>query len=453
MVVLMSNLDLNFVCRTFQAACNGHAVFTRVVTDSRIVEKGDLFFALSGERFDGHDYVRDVTAKGAWAVVSRADCVGLPQTVAVSDTLAALQQLAQAWRQEINPLVLGITGSSGKTTVKEMTACVLRHTFGEEAVLATAGNFNNHIGLPLTLLSLQPHHRFAVIEMGMSGFGELDLLTRLAAPNVAVVNNAQRAHVGCGFNGVADIARAKSEIYHGLPSDGVAVVPIEDAHADILQQGISGCLKTTFGIHNGDFHADDIQAAPLSTSFQLVHGADRTAVCLPVPGLHNVHNAVAAAVLAHAAGLSLPQIADGLSVFTNIKGRLNIRAGQNGSTLIDDTYNANPESMKAALDVLVGMDGAPYFVMGDIGELGEDAAPAMHAEVGAYARDKGVQKAWFVGKNSRYAAEAFGANGCWFADKDALLADLLPQLNSQAVVLIKGSRFMKMETVVATVAA
>lgn len=450
----MSILDLNFVCRVFQTACAENAVFRRVITDSREAAAGDLFFALAGERFDGHDYVREVTEKGAWAVVARRDCVGLPRTIAVDDTLRALQLLAQAWRRVINPLVLGITGSSGKTTVKEMLACILRHAFGNDTVLATAGNFNNHIGLPLTLLSLRSQHRFAVIEMGMSGFGELDLLTRLAEPDAAVVNNAQRAHVGCGFNGVADIARAKSEIYHGVRAEGLAVLPIEDAHADILAQGVDAAVrKTTFGIHRGDFHAEAVQTAAMSVEFRLVYGNHQAAVHLPVPGLHNVHNAVAAAVLAHFAGLDLAQIADGLADFVNIKGRLNIRAGKNGSTLLDDTYNANPESMKAALDVLAGMDGTPWFVMGDIGELGEDAAPAMHAEVGAYARVKGIRRAWFVGKNCRYAAEVFGAGGQWFADKDMLVADLLPQLAADNVVLVKGSRFMKMETVVVAAAA
>lgn len=446
----MKTLDLNFICQALNlpAPTQNQAV-TRIVTDSRDIQSGDVFFALAGERFDAHDFVADVLSRGAAAaVVSREDCAWLEGALQVEDTLAALQTLAQAWRNEIDPFVFGITGSSGKTTVKEMLAAVLRHSFGEATVLATAGNFNNHIGLPLTLLKLNENHRYAVIEMGMNHFGELSLLTRLAQPDTALVNNALRAHVGCGFDGVGDIAKAKSEIYEGLAADGIALIPCEDPNLATFQAATGRLNTQTFGAESGDVHAENIVLKPLSCEFDLVRGNERAAVVLPVPGRHNVANAGAAAALALAAGLSLQQVSDGLKDFSNIKGRLQIKQGMKGSTLIDDTYNANPDSMKAALDVLAALPAPRVFVMGDMGELGEDEAAAMHAEVGAYARDKGIEAAYFLGNDSVEAAEKFGAAGLWFAAKDPLIQVLRHDLPEGAHVLVKGSRFMKMEEVV-----
>ncbi len=449
----MDTLDLHFVARTLGLPQPAHNAPTRVITDSRQVREGDVFVALTGETHDGHDFVPAVLAAGAQALVSRADCAALPGALKVADTLAALQTLAAAWRAHINPFVFGITGSSGKTTVKEMLAGILRHRFGEDAVLATAGNFNNHIGLPLTLLKLTSAHRYAVIEMGMNHFGELAALTRIACPDVALVNNALRAHVGCGFEGVGDIAKAKSEIYQGLPENGLALLPQEDANLAVFQAATATWQQRYFGVAQGDIHAENIVLAPLACSFDLVCGNERAAARLPAPGRHNVHNAVAAAALAQTAGLSLPEIADGLAGFANIKGRLNVKAGIKGSTVIDDTYNANPDSMKAALDVLAQLPAPRVFVMGDMGELGEAEAAAMHAEVGAYARDQGIEAAYFVGDYSASAAEAFGGNGLWFTDKDPLMQVLRHDLPAGANVLVKGSRFMQMETVVAALLA
>ena len=451
----MKPLDLNFICQTLDLPMpSENQPVSRIVTDSRDIQDGDVFFALAGERFDAHDFVEDVLAVGATAVVvSREDCAALKGALKVDDTLAALQKLAKAWRENVNPFVLGITGSSGKTTVKEMLAGVLRHRFSDEAVLATAGNFNNHIGLPLTLLKLNEKHRYAVIEMGMNHFGELSLLTRIASPNVALVNNALRAHVGCGFDGVGDIAKAKSEIYEGLLSDGIALIPCEDANIATFEAATAQLNAQTFGVASGDVHAENIELKLLSCEFDLVRDNERVAVVLPVPGRHNVHNAVAAAALALAAGLSLAEVSDGLKNFSNIKGRLNIKQGIKDATLIDDTYNANPDSMKASFDVLAAMPAPRIFVMGDMGELGEDEAAAMHAEVGAYARDKGIEAAYFVGDNSVEAAETFGAEGLWFAAKDPLIQVLSHDLPERATVLVKGSRFMKMEEVIEALAA
>ncbi|MRN37759.1 UDP-N-acetylmuramoyl-tripeptide--D-alanyl-D-alanine ligase [Neisseria sp. N95_16] len=446
----MKPLDLHFICQALNLSMpSENQPVQRIVTDSRDIQSGDVFFALAGEHFDAHDFVGDVLECGAAAVVvSREDCAWLEGALKVEDTLAALQTLAKAWRDNVDPFVFGVTGSSGKTTVKGMLAGVLRHQFGDEAVLATAGNFNNHIGLPLTLLKLNEKHRYAVIEMGMNHFGELSLLTRIAQPDVALVNNALRAHVGCGFDGVGDIAKAKSEIYEGLASDGLALIPCEDANIDTFKAATGRLNVKTFGAESGDVHAENIVLKPLSCEFDLVCGGERAAVVLPVPGKHNVSNACAAAALAHAAGLNLQQISDGLKHFSNIKGRLQIKQGIKGATLIDDTYNANPDSMKAALDVLAALPAPRVFVMGDMGELGEDEAAAMHAEVGAYARDKGIEFAYFVGDDSVEAAETFGADGLWFAAKDPLIQVMSHDLPPNAHVLVKGSRFMKMEEVV-----
>ena len=448
----MPNLDLEFVAQTLNLPAPAHnAAIGRVLIDSRQAQTGDLFVALAGENRDGHDFVADVLSRGAYALVSRDDCAALSGCFAVADTLAALQTLAAAWRREVNPKVFGITGSSGKTTVKEMLAAVLRHAFGADAVLATAGNFNNHIGLPLTLLALRDTHRYAVIEMGMNHAGELAALTRIARPDAALVNNAQRAHVGCGFDGTADIARAKSEIYQGLAADGTALVPIEDAHAGIFQAACAalGVNTQTFGIERGDIHAQNIVLQPFESTFDLVCGSETASVVLPAPGRHNVANACAAAALALQAGVPLSEIAAGLARFTNIKGRLQRKAGIRNSLIIDDSYNANPDSMKAAIDVLAALPSPRIFVMGDMGELGDDEAGAMHAEIGAYARDKGIEAAYFVGDYSVEAAETFGADGLWFAAKDPLIQVITHVLPENASVLVKGSRFMEMEEVVA----
>lgn len=444
-------LDLHFIADTLkQPRLPQNATVQRIVTDSRQIEAGDVFVALAGERFDAHDFVEDVLAKGALAaIVSREDCAALANTFFVPDTLQALQHLAKAWRQAVNPVVLGITGSSGKTTVKEMLATILKQHFGKEAVLATEGNLNNHIGLPLTLLKLRSQHKVAVIEMGMNHFGELALLTDIARPNAALVNNALRAHVGCGFNGVADIALAKSEIYQGLADGGDAWLPIEDEYASVFQAATQGKCQRTFGIDDGDVCAQHITLQPLSSTFNLVINGEQAAVSLPVPGRHNVHNAIAAAALAVSAGLNVHEIADALPHFKNIQGRLNVKVGIRGSTIIDDTYNANPDSMKAAIDVLAALPSPRVWVMGDMGELGADEAAAMHAEIGAYARDKGIEAAYFLGDDSAAAAEAFGVNGLWFADHDPLIQVLAGDLPDGAYVLIKGSRFMRMERVVA----
>ncbi|XXQ67543.1 UDP-N-acetylmuramoyl-tripeptide--D-alanyl-D-alanine ligase [Neisseriaceae bacterium B1] len=452
----MKTLTLSFICQTLNLTQpTENLEFQRVITDSRQAQAGDLFVALIGENHDAHDFVPQVLEKGAWALVSRDDLADVSGCLKVDNTLTALQKIAAKWRDEINPFVFGITGSSGKTTVKEMLATILRHRFGEDAILATAGNFNNHIGLPLTLLNLRENHRHTVIEMGMNHFGELALLTRLARPDIALVNNAMRAHIGCGFNGVDDIARAKSEIYQGVKQDGLAIVPAEDVNLPIFQAACNdlNVRQASFGVDSGDVHAQNMVLNALVSEFDLVCGAESVRVNLPVAGRHNVANACAAASLALAGGCTLSEVAAGLAAFANIKGRLQAKQGKHGGTVLDDTYNANPDSMKSALDVLAALPAPRVFVMGDMGELGEDEAAAMHAEIGTYARDLGIERGYFVGDNAVHAAEVFGDNGLWFADKEPLILVMQPELPQGASVLVKGSRFMKMEDVVAALVA
>lgn len=447
----MNTLTLHFVCQSLHLPLyQSDAPIERVITDSRQAKKGDLFVALIGEKHDAHDFVPQVLSAGAYALVSRDDCAHLSGCLKVEDTLIALQTLAAAWRQESQALVFGITGSSGKTTVKEMLFTILKEAFGEKAVLATKGNFNNHIGLPLTLLNLNANHRYAVIEMGMSGFGELACLTRLAKPDIALVNNAMRAHIGCGFNGIDDIARAKSEIYQGLCAPkGIAILPQEDANKPIFQAASESFIQHSFGLHSGDVHAENIRLNELSSDFVLCFGDEKIQIHLPVAGEHNIANACAAAALALAAELTLDQIQQGLRVFSNIKGRLNHLRGQHGGLIIDDTYNANPDSMKAALNVLANLPKPQVFIMGDMGELGDAESEKMHAEIGEYARHQKIDLAIFIGKDARFAAESFAQNALCFENKEAFLTTLNHdfRLPENASVLVKGSRFMQMEKV------
>ncbi|TIC86072.1 UDP-N-acetylmuramoyl-tripeptide--D-alanyl-D-alanine ligase [Crenobacter intestini] len=423
----------------------------RVVTDSRTAGEGDLFVALKGERFDAHDFVADVVARGACALV-RDDFVldGAP-LIRVADTRLALGRLAAGWAARQGARRVGITGSNGKTTVKEMVAAVLRHVAGSDAVLATAGNFNNDIGLPLTLLSIRPAHRFAVLEMGMNHAGELTYLASLARPEAALVNNAMRAHIG-HFGSVEAIAHAKAEIFSGLADTGTAIVNADDAHAALFASAAGDRPRLAFGLGEGaDVTARSVLLAADACRFVLVTPQGEAEVKLSAAGEHNVRNALAAAALCVALGLEPGQIAAGLATFGGVKGRLQLTQAACGARLIDDTYNANTDSMKAAVRVLAAYPAPRFFVMGDIGELGE-GAPALHAEVGAAAREAGIEHFYTLGELARHAAAAFGEGAASFDDVDALTTELEKALTKDATVLVKGSRFMRMERVVAALA-
>lgn len=422
----------------------GSVEFLRVSTDSRDVRPGDLFVALKGDHFDGHAFVAQALASGAVAAL-----VSEPQPgacIVVKDTLAALGTLAAFWRKRFaETVVIGVTGSNGKTTVKEMIAAILAAHAGAESVHATRGNLNNHIGLPLTLLAMQPQHKFVVAEMGMNHFGEIAYLTRIACPDVAVITNAGNAHLEM-LGSVEGVARAKGEIFEGLSARGGAVINVDDAQAGLWKQLAGEQRQITFGLQNADVSAQEVEVTEEGSRFVLVTSAGCESVRLPAPGLHNVRNALAAAAVTGALGVPVSTIARALSGYQGVKGRLESKRAFNGARLIDDTYNANPDSMRAAVDVLSAWAGKKVLVLGDMGEVGADA-PQRHAEIGAYAEANGIDALYVVGENMAQAAKVF-AGGKHFESQEALVASLREALPTDATVLVKGSRFMQMERVV-----
>lgn len=449
-------LTLREVARALGVSYSGpDKVITDVATDSRKVKAGDLFIALKGERFDGHGFVAQAFSLGAAAAVVSTEVAGLtgPQ-ILVRDTRLALGQLAASWRQRFTFPIVGVTGSNGKTTVKEMLAAIF-NTTGEG--LATRGNLNNDIGVPLTLLALREYHKFAVIEMGANHKGEIAYLTNLVRPDVALVNNAGAAHLE-GFGTLADVVAAKSEIYRGLGDEGVAIVNADDANAEVFRRNAKPHRCITFGI---DYPAD-VTALAESISrvevegrgymqFQLRAFQERGDVLLPLMGRHNVMNALAAAAAATACGYSVAQIAGGLARMQGAQGRLQLKPGPSGLRVIDDTYNANPNSFAAAIDVLAGLARPRLLVLGDMAELGSGSAE-LHQQVGAWARDKGIETLYATGKQSIEAVRAFGKAGRYFESCEELITALKGEVAAgkwrDAAILVKGSRSMRMERVV-----
>lgn len=423
---------------------HGLARFAGVTTDSRAVEAGDLFVALKGESFDGHDYVTEALRRGAVAAIvsRRIDAQPAIPQVVVADTRIALGRLAAHWRGKFPLPLVALTGSNGKTTVKEMLTSILAaHCGTRDAVLATEGNLNNDIGMPLTLLKLRERHRFAVIEMGMNHAGEIDYLTKIARPTVALVNNAQRAHVGI-LGSLEAIARAKGEIYGGLAATGIAVVNADDTFAPSWKQINAAHRVVTFGLSEGA----DVHAQQAGAQARFVTPTDAFAAALQVRGEHNLRNAAAACAAAYALEIPFAAMQAGLNAFAGVPGRLQRRKAPSGAVVIDDSYNANPESMKAALRVLAEEHGRKVFVMGDMGELGDGSA-AMHAEVGTFAKQSGIDALMATGNESRHAVQAFGRGAMHFADVDSLSRAAVNESAHGATILVKGSRFMRMERV------
>ncbi|MDF0730734.1 UDP-N-acetylmuramoyl-tripeptide--D-alanyl-D-alanine ligase [Pseudomonas entomophila] len=423
------------------------ASFTGVSIDSRSVGAGELFVALAGPRFDGHDYLADVKAKGAVAALVEREVAGveLPQLV-VADSRLALGRLGALNRATFDKPVAAITGSSGKTTVKELLASILR-TRGP--VLATRGNLNNDLGAPLTLLEISAEHSAAVIELGASRLGEIRYTVGLTRPQVVILNNAGTAHVG-EFGGPEKIVEAKGEILEGLGEGGVAVLNLDDKAFGIWRKRAGAHSVLSFALTNdqADFHASDIgRDARGCPSFTLHGPAGSVPVTLNLLGTHNVANALAAAAAAHALGVSLPGIAAGLGAVQPVKGRTVAQLAPNGMRVIDDTYNANPTSMCAAIDILAGFSGRTVLVLGDIGELGQWAEEG-HRQVGDYARGK-VDALYATGTNMVHAVQAFGANGRHFATQAELIDAVRAESASDTTILIKGSRSAAMENVVA----
>ncbi len=428
-------------------ATNPAARFVGVSTDSRKIAPGQLFVAMKGPSFDGHDYVSQIHANGAAAaLVSKPVDSSVPQMI-VGDTMWAYGHLAQFWRSQFRLPVLALTGSNGKTTVKEMLRAIMVAHYGDaDSVLATEGNLNNNIGLPQMMLRLASTHRAAVLEMGMNHLREIDYLTRLAVPDVAIINMAGTAHIG-ELGSREAIAEAKGEIYAGLRDEGVACINIDDRFANYWKTLVGSRRVVAFGTAEGA----EVRGVIRDSNLTLSIDGKSAAITLNVVGEHNLRNAIAAAAGAHAIGVSLNTIASGLAGFHGVDGRLRTYAGHNSATIIDDTYNANPDSMRAAIAVLAGHTGKRLLVLGDMGELGSDA-PAMHAEIGAAARAANIDGLYVLGDLAREYITGFGtggANSLHATSADALINAIKAQLSPDTVVLVKGSRFMRMERVVA----
>ena len=431
-----------------------NATFERISTDSRTAGPGDLFVALKGDRFDAHDFLGEVANRHVSAVlVARSPGDWRIPALRVDDTRTALGALALGWRRRFSMPLVAVTGSNGKTTVKEMIASIFEAAVGENSRLATAGNLNNDIGVPLTLLRLSGAHRLAVVELGMNHPGETELLARFAEPTVAVVNNAQREHQEFMAT-VEAVALEHASVIHALKPTGVAVFPANDAYASIWRVAATGSRILDFALHT---EASAVEAA---VTGKLV-GARRLAIATPegqlevelkVLGAHNAHNALAATAAALAAGVPLEAIGRGLEAFEPVKGRLQVKHATlgelAGATVVDDTYNANPDSVRAAIDVLASHASPRVLVLGDMGEVGDDG-PAFHREVGAYANERGIDALYTLGDAARDSAAAFGARALHSADVAELVRALAGGgYGAGATILVKGSRFMQMERVV-----
>jgi len=435
----MSWLTLSEIANMTGGELHGADVMVNAVaTDSRLVEPDQLFIALKGERFDAHDFVAEITGKAAGALVNTLVDSKIPQ-VLVADTRQALADLAASWRAQLSMPVIALTGSNGKTTLKEMIAAILSKTGN---VLATYGNLNNDIGMPLTLLRLRKEHDFAVIEMGANHFGEIEFLTKIARPDVAVVNNAGAAHLE-GFGDLAGVAQAKGEIFIGLGTQGVAVINADDQFADYWKDSNTDREVITFGTSN-----DATISGRLLSDGGLIITAGNTEIRanLKLLGRHNALNALAATAVCTALGVKPETIVDGLESLLPVKGRLAPVAGINSTQILDDTYNANPDSAVAALEVLAQKNNTA-FVLGDMAELG-DNIESLHASIGEKARQIGIDRMYCLGKYSARACDKFGHNAKSFTQMDDLLATLKQEMTRDMTILIKGSRSMRMERAV-----
>ena len=421
------------------------ALFDGVSTDSRSVKDRELFIALKGPNFDGHDFAEKAMDQGvAGVIVSRILNLNVPQIV-VSDTQLALGQLAASWRKRFSIPVVAVTGSNGKTTVKEMIASILKQ---QGSVLSTRGNLNNEIGVPLTLLHLNSSHDSAVIEEGASHIGDIGYLTNLVKPTVSVVTNAAGAHLE-GFGSIDAVARTKGEIYENLAADGVAIINADDQYASLWKSQANDRRVITFGMEK----SADVQGSFKKIDNEKVNALNiNTAdgdisVILPLLGVHNAMNALTAAAAARAMGISFDVIKAGLEAVKPVPGRLQLLSAIKGAQILDDTYNANPASLAAALSVLASCPGDRYLALGDMAELGVEAEN-LHKQAGRQARESGVHRLYAVGEYSRFAVEAFGDQGWHFAAQDQLVNRLREDLNNNVTLLVKGSRSSRMDKIV-----
>jgi len=426
--------------------------FAGIGIDTRTLAAGEVFVAIRGERLDGHNYVAAAVERGAAAVVvARPVEVRVPQVI-VADTTQALGDLARAWRARFDLPLVAVGGSNGKTTTKEMIAAILG---GVGPVLATRGNLNNHIGVPLTLFRLDGTHRCAVIEMGANHPGEIATLVDIARPTVGIITNAGAEHLE-GFGSLDGVAAAEGEMVAGLDAAATAVINAGDDYAG-LWRGMSRAGRiVSFGAAAADFRAEDvrcgIEAGAFVTDFRLVTPAGSRPVRLALAGAHNVVNALGAAAAAAAAGAPLEAIVAGLGSMRAVKGRLQLKSTPQGAWLIDDSYNANPSSVRAGIDTLAALPGRRLLVLGEMAELG-DHARASHEDVATYARARGVERLFALGEGTRDAVRAFGTGAAWYGSAGELTAALRPELSAGVYVLVKGSRVNRLERVVEALAA
>lgn len=421
------------------------ARFAGVSTDTRSVGAGELFVAIRGERFDGHDFLGTAQARGAaGALVDDALAAPAPlPVVVVEDTRRGLGRLGRHWRARFAPVAIAIAGANGKTTTKEMLVSILRAHAGEAAVLATRGNLNTDIGVALTVLGLHEAHRYCAVELGMNHPGEIAWLASIAQPTIALVTNAQREHMEF-MHSVEASAEENAHALRALPAAGIAVVNADDGCREVFRAAAGDRRVVDFGLERPAAVSGGCSLKPLSSDIVVRTPSGEACATLAIPGLHNVRNALAAAACAHAAGVAAETIARGLEAFRPYLGRMQAKPARGGATVIDDSYNANPDSVRAAIDVLAACPAPTVLVLGDMGEVGEHG-PAFHREVGGYARERGIGALYALGEASRAAADAFGAQARHFDSVEALLQGL-PRA---ATVLVKGSRFMRMERVVA----
>ncbi|MDW0358254.1 UDP-N-acetylmuramoyl-tripeptide--D-alanyl-D-alanine ligase [Vreelandella venusta] len=423
---------------------------TAVITDTRHIVPGCLFVALKGPRFDGHDFIEQALDKGAAAALVEHPVDSLLPQLVCADTRLSLGLLARAWRQRCTLPLVAVTGNSGKTTVKEMTAALLSPLGG---VLATEGNLNNDIGAPLTLLRLATHHQAGVIELGANHLGEIAWTSQLTSPNVAIITNVTGAHVG-EFGGMGQIAQAKSEILAGLVEDGIAVINRDDGYFEFWSACAGNKQVVSYGLHSdADVHASALSCDSLGRyAFTLSErGRVLGDVQLPLIGKHNVSNALAAAAAALALGVTPQQVVAGLCELSSLAGRLSIVPGVRNTTLLDDTYNANPGAVKAALDALANFPAPRWCALGAMGELGSESH-ALHADIGHYAASLGIDTLLTYGDAARSASEAFG-RGQHFDDHETLVRHVINTLPPNTTLLVKGSRSAGMENVITALRA
>jgi UDP-N-acetylmuramoyl-tripeptide--D-alanyl-D-alanine ligase len=420
-----------------------------VSIDTRTLQAGNLYIAIVGKNFDGHDFVDSAKDAGAVAVLTNKKLeTNLPQ-ILVENTHFALGELAKMWREKMPAQIVGVTGSNGKTTTKEMLAAILSVN---DSVLFTQGNLNNDIGVPLTLLKLSPENRFAVIEMGANHVGEIAYTSKISKADVVIITNVGAAHLE-GFGDLNGVAKTKGEIIETLNPNGVAILNADDAFFDYWQNVADSRKIITFGLHeNANVRAENIDVKienhQFFTRFDLKTASDEISVNLPLAGNHNVLNALAATAATSALGISLAQIKQGLESMSPVKGRMQLLRGNLGSTIINDTYNANTSSMQAALDVLQKCDGEHWVILGAFGELGENTEK-LHFEMGETLKNVGVKRLFAVGDLTKKTVAAFGENAQHFASQTELLAVLIPELTGNETILIKGSRSQRMENITA----